>query len=254
MDTNNEPMTLLEISEAAKKRVALISEEFRDGFEFIKNYPRSVTFFGSARTKEDEFYYRKAKDLAGKIVEKLHYTIVTGGGPGIMRAANRGAFEAGGNSIGLTITLPKEQETNNYLTDQIGFHYFFSRKVCLSFSAEAYVFFPGGFGTLDEFTEILTLMQTKKVPKAPLILVGEPHWKPLEEFFKNILIKENLINSEDLSIYTITDDEDQILDIIKNAPIRIGLKYNENSEKVLIENDYRNNSGPISGLFKKIWQ
>lgn len=249
---DNVPLTLVEISEAAQKRVVLISQEFANGFEFIKNYPRSVTFFGSARTKEGELYYEKAKNLASRIVGELHYSVVTGGGPGIMKAANRGAFEAGGNSIGLTIELPHEQMTNEYLTDQIGFHYFFSRKVCLAFSAEAYIFFPGGFGTLDEFTEILTLIQTNKIPKAPIILVGENHWQPLEEFFKNILIAEKMIDQSDISLYEITDDENKIIEIIKNAPVRIGLKYDQKSEKIFKQNGDNKGEGPLSGLSKMI--
>lgn len=248
----NKPLTLFEISEAAQKRVVLISKEFTDGFEFIKNYPRSITFFGSARTKEDESYYKKAEKLAERIVKELHYSVITGGGPGVMRAANHGAYEADGNSIGLTIDLPNEQITNEYLTDKIGFHYFFSRKVCLSFSAEAFLFFPGGFGTLDEFTEILTLMQTDKIPRAPIILVGEGHWKPLEEFFKNTLIKENMIDEKDLSIYTITDNEDEILDIIKKAPVRMGVEYSEKAEDPIKQNKSRNRSGPLSYLSRKI--
>ncbi|MEK7116735.1 MAG: TIGR00730 family Rossman fold protein [Patescibacteria group bacterium] len=251
MENETKPLTLLEISESAKKRVTLISKEFTDGFEFIKNYPRSVTFFGSARTKGGEYYYEKARKLAGRIVEELRYSVVTGGGPGIMRAANRGAYEAGGNSIGLTIDLPSEQSVNEYLTDKIGFHYFFSRKVCLSFSAEAYIFFPGGFGTLDEFVEILTLMQTNKVPRAPIILIGKNHWQPLEEFFKNILLKDGLINSDDISIYTITDDEEAVLEIIKNAQIRIGLEYNQKSEEPGKQNEHDKGEGPLSELSKE---
>lgn len=247
------PLTLLEISEASQKRVALISKEFADGFEFIKNYPRSVTFFGSSRTKDGEPYYEKARALAKRIVEELHYSVVTGGGPGIMKAANQGAYEAGGNSLGLTIALPHEQLANEYLTHQIGFHYFFSRKVCLSFSAEAYIFFPGGFGTLDEFTEILTLIQTNKIPKAPIILVGESHWRPLEEFFKNILVKEQMIDAEDTSLYTITDDENAILEIIKKAPVRFGLKYNNKSELPAKQNGHGKGEGPLSVLTKKFW-
>lgn len=249
----NKPLTLFEISEAAQKRVTLISEEFANGFEFIKNYPRSVTFFGSARIKEGEPYYQKARELAGKIVERLRYTVITGGGPGIMEAANRGAYEAGGNSLGLTIDLPQEQLDNPYLTDKEEFHYFFSRKVCLSFSAESYIFFPGGFGTLDEFTEILTLMQTGKVPQAPLILVGEEHWRPLEDFFKKVLIKEGTIKEEDLAIYQITEDDDEILEIIKNAPIRFGLRYDESSANPTRQNNSRRHHEPLSGLLKKWW-
>jgi len=246
---NNKPLTLHEITEAAEKRVVLISKEFMDGFEFIKNYPRSVTFFGSARIKEDQKCYERARALAKRIVEELHYSVITGGGPGVMEAANRGAFEAGGNSVGLTIDLPHEQLDNKYLTAKEDFHYFFSRKVCLSFSAEAYIFFPGGFGTLDEFLEILTLVQTNKIPKAPIILIGSKHWQPLEDYFKNVVLKENMIEEADLSLYTITDDEDEILKIIKEAPIRIGLKYNENS--TADEESHKNGDGPLSSLSKK---
>lgn len=253
MSPDKKPITLLEISEAAKKRVALITQEFTNGFEFVKNYPRSVTFFGSARTKEDEPYYNKSRNLAGRIVRELHYSVTTGGGPGIMEAANRGAFEAGGNSLGLTIELPNEQLDNKYLTDKEDFHYFFSRKVCLSFSAEAYIFFPGGFGTLDEFLEILTLVQTNKIPKAPMILVGVSSWAPLEQFFKEVLLENKFIEEGDLSLYTITDDEDEILKIIKSAPIRLGLKYDENSEKSLKNNPSLNGHEPLSGLFRKFF-
>lgn len=217
-------LTFVEVSTGSKKRVDTISKEFTSGFELIKNYPRSVSFFGSARTKEGDFYYEKTKNLAGRIVQELHYSVVTGGGPGIMGAANQGAYEAGGNSVGLTIELPKEQMTNKYLTDKVNFHYFFSRKVCLSFSAEAYIFFPGGFGTLDEFLEILTLVQTNKIPRIPMILVGEKFWQPLQNFFEEVLVKEGLIDAADTGLYTITDDEEKILEIIKNAPIRMDVK------------------------------
>jgi len=240
------------LSEAAKKRVALISKEFTEGFEFIKNYPRSVTFFGSARTKEGEHDYERARNLAKRIVEELHYSVLTGGGPGIMEAANRGAYEAGGNSLGLNIGLPHEQLSNKYLTHEIGFHYFFSRKVCLSFSAEAYVFFPGGFGTLDEFLEILTLVQTNKIPKVPIILFGESYWKPLEEFFKKNLLPGNMIEETDLNLYLITDDEDKMLDTIRHAPVRIGLKYDEKSEDPQRSNGKKGNAeGPLTSLSEK---
>ncbi len=248
---NIKPLTLFEISEAAQKQVALISKEFTNGFEFVKNYPRSVTFFGSARAKTSEHYYEKAKALAERIVKELHYSVITGGGPGIMEAANRGAFEAGGNSLGLTIELPHEQLTNKYLTDKEDFHYFFSRKVCLSFSAEAYVFFPGGYGTLDEFLEILTLVQTNKIPRAPIILIGKSFWTHLEQFFKEVLLQNNMIEEKDLHLYKITDNEEEILEIIKKAPIRIGLKYDENSEKAVENDSSQNGHEPLSGLLKK---
>lgn len=250
-DQKKIPLTLVEISESAKKRVALIGQEFKSGFEFVNNYPRSVTFFGSARTKENDLYYEKAKTLAMRIVGELHYSVVTGGGPGIMEAANRGAYEMGGNSLGLTIQLPHEQVTNQYLTDQLGFHYFFSRKVCLSFSAEAYVFFPGGFGTMDEFTEILTLIQTRKIPQAPIILFGREYWQPLENFFKEKLLKAGLIDEEDLSIYTITDSESEALALIKDAPVRFGLKYDERSEEAVKNNNNHHINDTISALSEK---
>lgn len=250
MKEQNASITLSEISESAEKRVALISQEFKAGFEFVKNYPKSVTFFGSARTKTGDKYYEKARELAKMIVEKLHYSIVTGGGPGIMEAANRGAYEAGGNSIGLTIELPHEQVTNPYITSHMGFHYFFSRKVCLSFSAEAYIFFPGGFGTLDEFLEIMTLVQTKKIPAAPIILFGESYWQPLDKFFKGFLRDKGMIDELDTSLYLISDDEAEILKLIEKAPVRFGIKYNDSSEKYLEENG-RNATGPLSQLSEK---
>jgi len=254
MENKNKPITLLEISESAKKRVALISKEFTDGFEFIKNYPRSVTFFGSARCEDVSDSYKKAKSLAGRIVDELHYSVVTGGGPGIMKAANKGAFEAGGNSVGLNIELPNEQLINHYLTDKMEFHYFFSRKVCLSFSAEAYIFFPGGFGTLDEFMEILTLVQTNKIPRAPIILVGESYWNPLREFFKKYMADDGYIDEKDLDLFVITDEEDKIIEIIKKAPIRLGIEYNARAEETSKRNNNQKNTGPISGLLDKYFR
>jgi uncharacterized protein (TIGR00730 family) len=250
---DNKPLTLMEISDGAEKRISLISKEFRNGFEFVKNYPRSVTFFGSARTKEGDPYYQKARELAGRIVKELHYSVMTGGGPGIMEAANRGAFEAGGNSLGLTIDLPHEQLDNQYLTDKEDFHYFFSRKVCLSFSAEAYIFFPGGFGTLDEFLEILTLIQTGKIPKAPIIMVGTDFWNPLEEIFKKGLLENKMIEEKDLSFYTITDNEDLMLKLIKEAPVRFGVRYDENSANPANNKSVKGSHEPLSGLFKKFF-
>lgn len=241
-------MTLYEVSEAAKKRVALISREFRDGFEFLKSYPRSVTVFGSARVPAGEDSYEKSRRVARRIAEELHYAVITGGGPGIMGAANQGAFEGGGNSLGLTIELPHEQKTNEYITGQIGFHYFFSRKVNLAFSAESYIFFPGGFGTIDEFSEILTLVQTNKIPKVPIILVGSDFWKPLEEFFKQQMLMRGFIDAEDMLLYTITDNEDEIIDIVRNAPIRTGIAYSDGADRAAEQNQKEIAETPLSGL------
>jgi uncharacterized protein (TIGR00730 family) len=216
-----EPLTLNKINADINKRIENITEEFKNGFDFIKNQTKSVTFFGSARTLESESDYQNARELAKKIVTELNYAVFTGGGPGIMEAANRGAFENGGQSFGLTIKLPHEQVTNPYLTNNMDFYYFFSRKVCMSYSAEAYVYFPGGFGTFDELFEILTLVQTNKIEKVPVILIGSEFWKPFDDFIKNTLIKEEKIDSEDLNLYTITDDLDLAIKIIKEAPVRI---------------------------------
>ncbi len=214
-----EPLTKEDISHASKLRISRISREFSQGFKFIKNYPKSVTFFGSARFKEDNPHYQQAKNIAGEL-SKLGYAIVTGGGPGIMEAANRGAFEEGGESIGLNIRLPKEQVSNPYVKNSVDFYYFFSRKVTLSFSAEAYLYFPGGFGTLDEFFEILTLIQTHKISKVPIILVGSDFWNPIDSFIKkNLLDRCGTISPIDTDLYKIVDDDKEVIEIVKNAPM-----------------------------------
>ena len=142
-----------------------------------------------------------------------------------MEAGNRGAHEAGGKSLGLDIQLPHEQNANPYTTDSVSFYYFFSRKVCLSFSAEAYVFFPGGFGTLDEFFEILTLVQTGKITPVPIILFGKSYWKHIDKVIKKLLLKKKLIDPQDPKLYTITDSIDEAVEIIKQAPIRNGIRF-----------------------------
>ena len=142
-----------------------------------------------------------------------------------MEAANHGAFDAGGPSLGLTIELSHKQVQNQYLNKKVDFYYFFSRKVCLAFSAEAYIFFPGGFGTLDEFFEIVTLVQTGKVERVPIILVGSDFWQPLDSLMRNELLGRGAIEPSDLDIYTISDDEGKIVDIIKNAPVRNGITF-----------------------------
>ncbi len=206
--------------EAAKERVAQIAKEFTDGFKFLANYPKSVTFFGSTKVNEGDFYYDKARKLSARIVKELGYSIVSGGGPGIMEAADRGAYESNGDSVGLLIKLPDTQPTNAYLKDSVSFYYFFARKVFLAFGAEVFIFFPGGFGTLDEFFEIITLIQTKKLQGAPLICYGSEYWNKLKDFFKEELLAHGAIEQADLNLFTITDDEDEILRIIKSAPVR----------------------------------
>jgi uncharacterized protein (TIGR00730 family) len=216
-----QPLTKEDVKLEAQKSLNRINHEFIHGVDFLKTYPKSVSFFGSARFKENHPYYTKARSIAEKIVKELGYAVITGGGPGIMEAGNRGAHEAGGHSLGLTIRLPSEQVTNAYVTDEIGFYYFFSRKVILSFSAEAYIFFPGGFGTLDEFFELVTLIQTNKIERVPIILVGQEFWKPVDDFIKKELYsKFETIDKGDLDLYIISDDEDAIIRAISESPGR----------------------------------
>ncbi len=217
---NIQPLSGKEIKEEADRRVSLITQEFSRGLSFTEQYQKSVTFFGSARFSEDNPHYKKAHSIAYKI-SKLGFAVVTGGGPGIMEAANRGAREAGGRSLAFGIELPEEQIINPYVDDFVSFHYFFSRKVCLSYSAEAYLYFPGGFGTLDEFFEIVTLSQTHKIPRIPIMLVGSDYWKPLDSFLRDMLYeRHSTVSKSDFDLYTITDDEETILKMIKNAPMR----------------------------------
>ena len=197
-------------------RIFRIMSEFVEGFTFLANIERSVTIFGSARCPEDASYFQQARELGRRLAAR-GYAVVTGGGPGVMQAANQGAREAGGQSIGLNIQLPKEQRINPYVTEGMAFHYFFSRKVMLDFSAEAYVFFPGGFGTLDEFFELVTLVQTGKVDSmAPINIVGSDYWQPLVDWIeKALLAMFHTIAPEDLNIWTLTDDIDEVVRLIE---------------------------------------
>lgn len=216
---SSQPLTLPELEAQIKKRVNTISKEILTGFEFIKDTPKTVTFFGSARTLSSENDYQNAYELS-KEISKLGYAIVTGGGPGIMEAANKGANEIDGMSFGLTIKLPQEQITNPYLSKEINFQYFFTRKVSLTYAAEAYVYFPGGFGTLDELFEILTLIQTNKIERVPVILFGSYFWQPLEHFINKFMLENGKIDSQDIHLFKITDSIEEALNIVKNAPIR----------------------------------
>jgi len=197
-----------------------IHREFADGFEFLAQYPKSVTIFGSSLVPRDSDDYRKAEELGGRIVRETGYNVSTGGGPGIMEAANKGAYDAGGVSLGLNISLPHEHATNAYVTHSIKFAYFFSRKTMLTFVAEAYVFFPGGFGTFDELFSILTLIQTGKIPHVPVILFDSAYWNPLKGFMEKEMLKEHAaIEPRDMNIFEITDSLDRVMEIIKKAPI-----------------------------------
>jgi uncharacterized protein (TIGR00730 family) len=223
---NGHPLTMSEVVNACiiddrPTRGRKVGREISDGLAFIREHPKSVTIFGSSKLGPENIYYSKAENLAKKIVEETGYAVTTGGGPGIMEGANKGAKEAGGHSLGLGIELPREQEFNSYVTEQFEFHYFFTRKVGLAFSAEVYIFFPGGFGTLDEFFEIITLVQNKKIQKVPIILVGNEFWEPLDKIIREHLFEKfGTIGENDSKLYTMTEDEDKILEIIKKAPLR----------------------------------
>lgn len=215
------PITAKEFDKIINDRMHITNDELINGYKVMKKYHHSVSILGSARFKPDNKYYQHAESLAGRIVRELDYAIVTGGGPGIMEAGNKGAFEAGGKSIGFGIKLPHEQDLNKYITESVNFEYFFTRKTLLFFATEVYVYYPGGFGTMDELFEVLTLMQTGEISKAPVILVGKEFWEPLLSFINTTLLNENkTIDENDTSLYQIVDLEDEIIEIIKNAPFR----------------------------------
>jgi len=202
-------------------RVFRILSEFVDGWQFLADFKKTVSFFGSARFLEDNRWYGEARKL-GKMMAGAGFAVVTGGGPGIMEAGNRGAVEGDGESLGLNIKLAMEQRINPYVKESTAFHYFFVRKIMLSFAARAYVFFPGGFGTLDEVFEILTLIQTKKISdKIPVVLVGKEFWEPVRHWLtEEIFVKNQAIDEGDLKIYHIVDSAEEAYELIKDAPPR----------------------------------
>jgi len=203
-------------------RVFRILSEFVDGFETMSRVGPAVSIFGSARTPEDDPYYRKARKLAGMLAEKK-YTVITGGGPGIMAAANRGAFEAGGTSVGLNITLPIEQFPNPYQDITLDFRYFFVRLVMFVKYSCAFVCFPGGFGTLHEFFNSMTLIQTGKANRFPVVLIGRSFWNGLEEWIDKVMLHKSYrkIDPEDMDQFVITDSLHEAMDVIRqsNTPI-----------------------------------
>jgi uncharacterized protein (TIGR00730 family) len=196
-------------------RVFRIMSEFVDGFDTLRKYSTAATFFGSARLTPGDPAYKEAETLSARLARD-GFTIITGGGPGIMEAANVGAFKVGGKSIGLNIELPMEQKLNPYVTESKKFHFFFSRKVMLSFASEVYIYFPGGFGTLDELFEIVTLIQTKKISRIPIVLYGKKFWTPLLSYMKEVLIKQyETIDAVDLEMFTLVDSVDEAYEYIK---------------------------------------
>lgn len=196
-------------------RLFKIMGEFVEGIDALHNLGPAVSIFGSARTKPDHPYYKKAEDLATSFARK-GYAVITGGGGGIMEAANKGAAKGGTESVGLNITLPFEQKPNPYATMQIEFNYFFVRKVMFLKYAQAYIIMPGGFGTLDELFETITLIQTQRIRKMPIILVGKEYWEGLILWLKNKFLEEKMISEKDLDLFHLLDDPEDIVRVVED--------------------------------------
>jgi uncharacterized protein (TIGR00730 family) len=203
-------------------RIFRIMAEFVDSFETLSQLGPGVTVFGSARMQPSNPYYKASVELAKGLAQRK-LAVITGGGPGIMEAANKGAAMAHGKSVGLNIELPHEQRGNRYANVPIHFHYFFSRKVCFVKYSIGFVFMPGGFGTLDEFYEVLTLVQTQRIPAFPLILFGSAYWKGLLRWMKQTMEEENkFISPGDLDLVKLTDDPQEAINIILEYERRVG--------------------------------
>lgn len=208
-------------------RVFRIMSEFVDGFDMLSRVGDAVTIFGSARLPETDKMYKLAEKTAF-LLGKEGYTVITGGGPGIMEAANKGAKESRTESVGLNIELPFEQVPNRFITLLIDFHYFFCRKFMFLKYAKAFVIFPGGFGTLDEFFESITLIQTKRMPGFPVVLVGSDYWKGMMDWLKGTLLKQGCVSESDFDIFTVVDKPE---DVLKEIQKFYGKKKKKNGKK-----------------------
>lgn len=209
------PVNHVEIDGKDSWRIFRIMAEFVEGFETMAAVGKAVSIFGSARTRPDDPYY-KAAVKTSHMLAKAGFAVITGGGPGIMEAANKGAFDAKGESIGLNITLPQEQEANKYQTITLDFHYFYARKVMFVKYASAFVCFPGGYGTLDEFFETITLIQTLKIDAFPIILYGSTYWSGLAEWIKEQVLPR-YIDPEDVDIFRIVDTPEEVVKLVKKG-------------------------------------
>lgn len=197
-------------------RVFRIMGEFVEGFDELASLTRGISIFGSARTSSEDPYYKAAQETAA-LLAREGFAVITGGGPGIMEAANRGAFEAGGLSIGCNIELPFEQGANPYLTRSLTFRYFFVRKMMFVKYSLGFIIFPGGFGTLDELFEALTLIQTRKIRNFPVVLFGSDYWEGLMTWIKTVALKEGKISQQDLKLLHLTDSPAEVVDILVNS-------------------------------------
>jgi hypothetical protein len=223
MNKNNFAQYHIPIDYRDTWRIFRIMAEFVDGYQFLGQFEKTITFFGSARTGEGTREYTLAH-RASYLLGKAGYTIITGGGPGIMEAANRGANESGGESLGLNIQLPNEQIVNKYVKKSLGFHYFFSRKVMMTSPAQAAVFFPGGFGTMDEFFEVVDLIEIGKIRRIPVIVVGKDYWAPIVEFLKKCSLSQvGAIRDIDLELFQVVDSAEEAVAIIKQSKIKKNL-------------------------------
>jgi uncharacterized protein (TIGR00730 family) len=199
------------------EHVGRIAQEFRDGFEAVERIGGpAITIFGSARVGEDHPAYAQAREVARRLAE-AGFAIVTGGGPGVMEAANRGARDGGGVSVGFNIELPHEQHANPYLDIDLTFHHFYARKTMFVKAAEGYVIFPGGFGTFDELFEALTLIQTGKVLHFPVVLFDSGYWSPLLDWIRSRTLAEGMVSPEDLELLYVTDDADDAVELISDC-------------------------------------
>ena len=196
-------------------RIFRIMAEFVESFETMSSQGPLITLFGSARTKPDNIFYQEAEKM-GRLLAENGYGVLTGGGPGIMEAVNKGAFEAEGSSasVGLNIALPSEQLPNTFQTESLFFRYFFIRKVCFLKYSLGVIIFPGGFGTLDEFFEAITLVQTEKINRIPTIMVGKTYWSPLLEWIKSTMLAEGMIDANDLKLFKLVDSAQEAMDYL----------------------------------------
>jgi uncharacterized protein (TIGR00730 family) len=215
-------------------KIFQIMAEFVEGFEQLAQIKPSVSIFGSARTAADHAYYRLAEDIS-RALSDAGFSVVSGGGPGIMEAANKGAFSGRSPSIGLNIRLPREQSENPYQDIALNFRHFFSRKVMFVKYASAYVVLPGGFGTLDELAEMLTLVQTGKSRRIPIILVHRPFWDGLIDWFRDTLVEEGTISPEDLQLFKVLDKPKEVVDAIFEHYDKRGFEPSPSEQEILMD-------------------
>jgi len=187
--------------------------EFVEGFETLEELGRAITVFGSARVPDGDAVYNQAMD-AGRLIAEAGYATITGGGPGIMEAANKGAISAGGKSVGLNIKLPHEQGSNGFQNVSVDFRYFYARKVCFLKHCNGVICFPGGFGTMDEFFELITLIQTGKTPKIPIALIGSGYWNGVMDFMRNTLLSGGFVSEPDMGLFSVFDDIEDAVEFV----------------------------------------